>query len=59
MLGTAMRSFSLKSRTDLMCGLRELSRNGCELSAETPRTSCGVPMVFSHNVMRPGTPPET
>ena len=56
--GTAMRSLSLKSLTVLMLGSRVLSKNGCELSAEMPRTSCGVPLVRAHSVSRPGTPPE-
>src|SRR6185437_15784092 len=48
--GTAMRSLSFRSLTVLTSGLRQLSKNGCELSAETPRTSCGVPLVFAHSV---------
>src|SRR6185295_4564322 len=56
--GTAMRSLSLKSLMVLILGSRVLSRNGCELSAEMPRTSCGVPLVRAHNVSRPGTPPD-
>ena len=56
--GTAMRSLGLKSLMVLMSGSRLLSRNGCELSAEMPRTSCGVPLVCAHSVSRPGTPPE-
>ena len=36
-----------------------LSRNGCEQSAQMPLTSNEVPMVLSHSVIRPGTPPAT
>src|SRR6186997_2927709 len=53
-----MRSLSLKSLMVLMAGSRLLSRKGCELSAEMPRTSCGVPLVRDHSTSRPGTPPE-
>ena len=57
--GTAILSLSVKSRMVLILGLRVLSRKGCELSAEMPRTSCAVPRVFAHSVTRPGTPPAT
>src|ERR1035437_4153146 len=56
--GTAIRSLCLRSLMVLTSGLRLLSRNGCELNADTPRTSCGVPLVFAHSTKRPGTPPE-
>src|SRR3569832_1320519 len=56
--GTAMRSLSVKSAIVLIAGLRALSRNGCDDSAEMPRTSCGVPLVRAQRVNRPGTPPE-
>src|SRR5205807_776198 len=56
--GPAMRSVSLKSLMVLIAGSRLLSKNGCELSAEMPRTSCGVSLVRDHKTSRPGTPPE-
>ncbi len=42
-----------------MVSLRVLSRNGCEDSAEMPRTSFCVPLVRFHSVSSPGTPPAT
>jgi hypothetical protein len=56
--GTAMRSVSLMSASDLIAGLRVLSRNGCEDIAAIPRTSFVVPFVFDHNSRRPGAPPD-
>ena len=53
-----MRSLSLKSLMVLIAGSRLLSKTGCEVSAEMPRTSCGVPLVRDHSTSRPGTPPE-
>src|SRR4030081_4091786 len=55
--GSAMRSVSEKSATVLTAGLRVLRRKGCELMAEMPRTSCGVPLVRDHSTSRPGVPP--
>ena len=56
--GSAIWSLGLKSLMVLTSGSRLLSKNGCELSAEMPRTSCGVPLVFAHSTSRPGTPPD-
>src|SRR5262249_57642991 len=56
--GTGMRSGYWKSLMVLMAGSRLLSRNGCELSAAMPRTSCAVPLLRDHRTSRPGTPPE-
>ena len=55
--GSAMRSLSVRSVIVLMRASREFIRNGCELSAEMPRTSCGVPFVFDHSTRSPGVPP--
>ena len=44
---------------DLISGLEVLSKNGCELSAQMPLTSNEVPIVLSHSVISPGTPPAT
>src|SRR3954468_10401326 len=57
--GTAMRSRSPKSLIDLISGLEVFSRNGCELKAQMPLTSNEVPLVLSHKVISPGTPPLT
>ena len=54
-----MRSVSFRSAIDLMLSLRVFSRNGCDDSAEMPRTSFGVPLVRFQIVSRPGTPPAT
>ena len=42
-----------------MLSERVLSRNGCDDSAEMPRTSFCVPLVRAQSVSRPGTPPAT
>ena len=53
--GSAMRSLSVKSRIDLMFGLRVLRKAGWRFIAIMPRTSM-LPRVLSHSVRKLGRP---
>ena len=59
MPGTAMRSLSEKSLSDLMLGLRVIRYNDDELIPDKPRiSSAGLSFAFAHSVRKPGTPIE-
>ena len=57
MPGTAMRSLSLKSFSDLMLGLRVIRYIDDELMPLKPRiSSAGLSFALAHSVRKPGTP---
>ena len=57
MPGTAMRSLSLKSLSDLTSGLRVIRYSDDELIPDSPRISiAGLSLAFAHSVRKPATP---
>ena len=59
MPGTAMRSFSVTSRSDLMAGLLVVMVMPPEAEPPSPMTSSfGLPLAFAHRVRKPPVPVE-
>ncbi len=59
MPGTAMRSFSVTSRSDLMAGLRVVMVMPPEAEPPSPITSSfGLPLALAHSVRKPPVPVE-
>ena len=59
MPGTAMRSFSVTSRSDFIAGLRLVMVMPPEAEPPSPITSSfGLPLAFAHKVRKPPVPVE-